>query len=202
MIKNPLIFLLALGSGIFLAGANGSFKGPIDGISTIPSHPQTIDTSVADLQVPPEPLKLGTEEKDPPRFHLAGANSDEEVKELYRKFQKAVATNDKNAAALLMNYPLQVNFPGDPIAKKPSWIKDRKSFIRVFDRLFDKRLKDFISNLDLENGDDFIIRYDGIGTGRGEIWIGVYCYDSQCKNPQTYVKIRTIYANSYLMGLK
>jgi hypothetical protein len=190
MIKNPLVFLLALCVGIFFVWAVGT--GPIASVRAIPGNPEAVDTAATDSQVSTKPLEPGTEEKGSPPFHVTGA-SDEQVKELYLEFQKAIAANDKEAAASLMNYPLQVSFPDDPPEKKVSSIKDRRSFIRVFDRIFDGRLKDFISRIDVENGNEFIIRWDGIGTNQGEFWIGVYCTDGRCKNPRRYVKIDRIY---------
>lgn len=189
MIKNLIVFISAFILGVLLAGAAGFYSAAPIEISEGPcavEKPATEPLSAADF---PEEIN---EKKTPPRFYLAGA-SDEEVKEVYLKLRKAVAANDKEAAASLMNYPLKVHFPDDPPGKKISSIKDRRSFIRVFDRIFDQKLKDFISRIDVENGDEFIIRSDGIGTNQGEFWINVYCTDSQCKDPQKYVKIDRIY---------
>jgi len=202
MIKNLLVFLLAFCLGIFLVRAAGIFNtGPIENISTISGHLEPSKNARKVSQVSPKFIYPSEAEKRAPRFYISGADSDEEVKDLFLGFQKAVAANDKKAAAALMEYPLSVYFPDDPPEKKVNHIKDRKSFIRVFDRLFDKRLKAYISKLDYENDDDFIVLWSGIGLKTGTIWIGNYCYDSKCTNGRSYVKIRTIMGNSQIMDL-
>ena len=133
-----------------------------------------------------------------PDFTVAGAYTNTEVIELLRNFKRSVETGDKELAASLMNFPLRVSFPDEPIGKRDHYL-NRKSFIRNFDRLFNDRLKRFIARIDVDDAEQFIVRYDGIGSNQGEFWIGVFCYDEKCTDNRSYTRIRTIWGNSIFL---
>jgi hypothetical protein len=139
--------------------------------------------------------------QDNGRFYVAGVSTDKEVKEFYIKFQKAIAKNDKDIVASTMIYPLRVNFSTDKSNKKYTFISNKKSFLKVYDKIFDKRLKKFIASIDVENEESVWARYDGISVGRGVIWIGVYCNKRHCEDSKYHINIRTIHGNSNLMDL-
>jgi hypothetical protein len=140
-------------------------------------------------------------QEDYGRFKVAGVNSDKEVKEFYLKFQKAVAGNDKDTVASTMTYPLRVNFPNDKSNKGYTFINNKKSFLKAYDKIFDRQLKKFISQIDVENIESLWARYDGISVGRGVIWIGVHCNKRHCEDGKYHINIRTIHGNSNLMDL-
>lgn len=150
-------------------------------------------------------------EKKTGRFFRAGVDNDRDVKDFYLKFQKAVAENDKEMVASSMLYPLNVTFPTDNIKESYRQIKDRKAFLRFYDRIFDKRLKDFIAEVDVEKysaksemshiEDDIYAGYDGIFVGRRVISISVYYTSPLYENNKYLLGIRTIEGNSQMMDL-
>lgn len=141
--------------------------------------------------------------KDNGRFGVAGVEQDKEVKDLYLKFQRAVVEDDRKTVASLINYPLNVNFPTDKPNRNYTLIKNKKIFLDVYDRIFHKKLIEFIARIDVEKEDeeDIWARYDGIAVGRGVIWIGVYCYKRDCSDNKYHINIRTIHSGSNLMDL-
>lgn len=76
--------------------------------------------------------------------------------------------------------------------------------MKVYDRIFDKKLKEFTARINVENDNyhkGIWARYDGIAVGRGVIWIGVYCYKRDCGDSKHHINIRTIHGDSNLMDL-
>lgn len=137
-----------------------------------------------------EPAKI---DKATARFVGAGVNSDEEVEQFWLTFQRAVADDDRDQVAAMAHYPLKVYFFSDPLDRSGyRHLKNRTAFLRAYDKIFDKALKDRIANTSIN---DIWARYDGILMPRGEIWIGVFCLDKECEGDYE-VKLRTIHANS------
>ena len=128
------------------------------------------------------------------RFGVAGVDDDKEIKDLYLKFQKAVAEDDRKMVSTLLEYPFRAYFSNDVGRIKYRFINNRKEFLKAYDRIFDEKLKNFITKIDVENEEDIWARYDGIAVGRGVIWIGVFCNDNLCRNGN-YIKIRTIHGS-------
>ncbi len=129
------------------------------------------------------------------RLLASGVDSDEEVESVWRDFQSAIAENNVEKAASLVNYPLNVNFTSDQLKKNSHKIASRSGFERDFNKIFDQSVKNFIAKT---TSNDLWGSYWGIATPRGEIWIGVYCIGPQKHSCQSghEVKIRTIYGNA------
>ncbi|HEX8190817.1 MAG TPA: hypothetical protein VF586_20830 [Pyrinomonadaceae bacterium] len=128
------------------------------------------------------------------RFTVSGVNDDREVEKFYLDFQKAVADGDRKRVAGMMNYPLRVNFRTDSSRRNYRIIRSRDSFLKVYDRIFDRTLKRFIARTTVN---DIWANYHGIATPRGEIWIGVFCQRADCDS--YHIKVRTIGANSVFL---
>jgi hypothetical protein len=156
------------------------------------------DSPVPLLPQPTFPKEESLLPQDSARFRGAGVQDDKEVIEFYLKFQNAVSRNDKRTVASMMIYPLRVNFPTDADTKDYTFVKDRASFLRVYDRIFDGNVKRFIEGIDVENSESIWARYDGIAVGRGTIWIGVFCSDKPCESDKYHINIRTIHGNNHL----
>jgi hypothetical protein len=202
MCWNLLVFILSFSFATSFASLITPEKAPLE--SPVPVSPSDrnssrikngdLPTPVASATVP----ALGSEKA--PRFWGSGVKSDSEVVELFGKFRDAVAISDKETVAALMKYPLRVNFPTDSDSKQYTFVRNRRSFVRLYNRIFDEKLRTFISEVDPET-DDIWGRPDGIAIGRGVIWIGAFCDDRKCSGPYR-LAFRTIHANSNLMNLE
>lgn len=87
-----------------------------------------IDSNHSNLSDFGETFDAQTIVKANSRFGAAGIEDDKEVKDLYLKFQKAVAKDDRKTVASLMIYPLRVTFPTDKPDRNYTHIKNKKSF--------------------------------------------------------------------------
>ncbi len=204
MFRNLLAFVVSFSFAVavVLMITEGDF---IKYIATAPD-PTAIDNpseskNVEDLAQPHPENSARSPEGNAPRFGLAGVKGDREIVDLFLKFRDAVARSDRDAVESLIVYPLRVNFPDDPDSKGYTFIKNRQSFVRLYDRIFDTKLRTFISNVNPES-DDIWARIDGIAIGRGVIWIGTYCYYRKCTDGRYYLGIRTIHGNSHLMDVE
>jgi hypothetical protein len=128
------------------------------------------------------------------RFTVSGVMDDSEVEKFYLDFQKAVAVGDRKRVAGMMHYPLRVNFQTDALQRNYRIIRSRDSFLKVYDRIFDRTAKRFIASTAVK---DIWGNYHGIATPGGEIWIGVFCKRADCDS--YYIKVRTIAVNSMLL---
>lgn len=155
----------------------------------------------ASLRNDSENLSVSSVETDPPagqmvskarRFSGAGAETDDEVIDFWLKFQKAIAADDRATVASMANYPLRATFASDPLNYRDRYLKSSRDFLRVYDRIFDPAMKAFIANT---SSDDIWGNYNGVATPRGQIWIGLFCNDDQCKKGHK-IKLRTIWPNS------
>lgn len=90
----------------------------------------------------------------PSTWKVAGFDNPEDFKNFYRNFQILVANSQKEKIAEFINYPL------------PN-IKDRADFIKNYDLVFNKKVKDAVNN---QNIDEIWRNYSGVMIGNGEIW--------------------------------
>lgn len=203
--KKLIIFVLAFGLGWAASFVGDAYLSVLT--KTGAAVPQSsinvpeISHLGSDLSEAANPSEPPLDAKNAPRFWGAGVRNDREVLDLFNEFQSAIQRNDKKAAADLMEYPLRVNFPSDPDTNGYTFIKNKWSFIRLYDRIFNENLKRFIAGIDSKSHDDIWGKYSGIAVGRGVLWIGVFCYDQRCTGDRYYIKIRTIHGNSSLMEL-
>jgi hypothetical protein len=201
MYKKLLVFSLAFCLGVILWQTAIPLApneiSSVNGIVTETSNTAEINSYQPDASNFSETIFAQNLEKDNGRFGIAGVNDDKEVKDLYLEFQKAVATDDKKVVASMMYYPLRVYFPTDCLKKSYRLIKTEKAFLKVYDKIFDEKLKELIAQINVESNKDIWARYEGISVGRGDIWIGVYCYQRRCEDKKYFIKIRTIHGNNF-----
>ncbi len=168
----------------------------IASIWLLPKQSKTESSELNSLPQPkvkPVAAQIPIVEQKRERFTVAGVETDEEVEQFWITFQKAVADDDRNKVASMATYPLAVRYYFDSLDRKNyRFIKNRATFLKVYDKVFDDALKNLIAKTSI---DDIGARYDGILTSRGEIWIGVFCLDRKCEGAYE-IKLRTIHANS------
>lgn len=129
------------------------------------------------------------------RFGVVGVKADKEVTEFYLKFQKAVVENDSRTVASMISYPFQYYLPTDKTRIRYRIANNKSTFLKVYPRLFDERLKRFIGEIDAENPASIWAIYDGISVGRGTIWIGVFSHSNRPGDDTYRIAIRTIFGN-------
>ena len=101
----------------------------------------------------------------------------------YTNLQQAIDKGDKQAVTSMISYPVVVfiNF-------RRQVIKTESSFLKNYDLVFDKRLKDFLLGSKVE---ELWSKSDGVATSGGEIWFSGVAKDPQ--HPDKYeIKIIAI----------
>ena len=74
-------------------------------------------------------------------------NADEmfrEATEFYVEFRRAVGTDDRKKVSSMMHYPVSINFYSDAEDSDPRLIKTQAEFLRDYDKIFHKSVKDYI----------------------------------------------------------
>jgi hypothetical protein len=187
--------LLGLKLGValltFVVGVGGSFlflasSGFVD-LNSISADMSRVETDVESFVDP-----VSENEPSRARFSVTGVDDDSEVAKFWSDFQLAVASDDRKQVAAMAKYPLQINYYDDPLENRYRSVKNRKAFLKIYDKIFDDALKGMIANTSFQ---DIWGNYHGIATPRGEIWIGVFCIDNNA-NCNHEIKLRTIHANS------
>lgn len=186
---NLIIFLIAFLVGVALTNSARvsyvkSVPARTEAISIPENHRSTGDSEVTNIS-------SGASQG----FLTAGARDEQDARDFFTRFQRAVANDDRETVALLMNYPLRANFPLDESIREYRSIRDKRSFLAVYDTLFDERLKQFVVRINPNDVTDLWGNYHGISVGRGVIWIGVFCGPSGCDGKPD-IRIRTIHSNS------
>ncbi len=119
-------------------------------------------------------------------YLLAGIKDDSIFINYYSKFKSAVIENDSTAISKFASYPLKVIWSKNKI----QIIKNRKTFLRLYHRIFDKKLKNLIIE---QKGDSLFANSTGIMLGNGQIWFLPYIEHNKIK-----FKIITINGHSVL----
>ncbi len=113
-------------------------------------------------------LRISTSDNNSSGCNLAVAGFDtkEQFLSFFEKLKKAASQKDKKALSELMHYPLNT------FAKNyPKSIKNKKIFIKDFDKVMSTKLLDLIQNQEVEK---IFCKSDGVMLGNGEVWINVY----------------------------
>lgn len=206
MNRKHLTFLLTFSFGIISIYVFYSFDGYFQIMDTEKTKPQTEKIVKKDNKTnsSSDDSELFTHkdfDRNNPRFDAAGVEDDEEVKEFFLKFQKAVAENDKKTVASMIDYPHNVRFPNDRHGRGLRIIKNEKEFIKNFDKIFANKFREFIADVDVnyvnEQNSHLWANWQGVTVGRGVIWIRVLCKDSECN--KNYLKIGNLHRNSVFL---
>jgi hypothetical protein len=104
------------------------------------------------------------------------------VHQVLTDLQRSVANHNPAGVAALVHYPIKVN-PG----KHPFTVKDRKAFVKDYDRIITPEVYDAILK---QKYDTLFVNTQGAMIGEGEVWITSICLDKNCKRSD--IKIGTI----------
>jgi hypothetical protein len=117
----------------------------------------------------------------------AGAQSAEEMNkaldELYgthapyhaffEELKKAVAANDKEAVASMVEYPFKARIGGKAVT-----IRDAAHFAADYDKVFTAKVKEAVANQTYPN---LFANWQGVMIGDGEVWFSGICSDDACE---------------------
>ncbi|WP_309086622.1 hypothetical protein [Chelativorans sp.] len=123
----------------------------------------------------------------------AGAQSTAEVNEtlddlfgehapyqaFFDKLKKAVAENDKQSVASMVDYPFKARINGKAVT-----IRDAAHFTADYDRVFTAKVKEAVSKQTYAN---LFANWQGVMVGDGEVWFSGICKNEACE--QRTVKI-------------
>ncbi|MEG3130276.1 hypothetical protein SC171_18875 [Pantoea cypripedii] len=104
---------------------------------------------------------------------LMGEGTHQQYHDFFDKLQKAVADKDSKTIASLVDYPITVY-----VNKRKTNIKNAQDFIRVYDKVFDKKFSDIILE---KKYSDLFVRDTGVMVGdAGELWYSGICTKKDC----------------------
>lgn len=184
MCKKLLVFLSAFCFGLitsqtpkqikYINSSNTSFQSSVISIQSVGEIIPTDSTLI----------KSQIFEEKRSRFWAAGLEDEKQVLDFYEKFKKAVAKDDRKTVASMMNYPLSILYASEhfklmknkTVYRKE--IKNKHTFLKNYDKIFDEPFKNFIVNINLE---ELWARDCGVATPHGEIWLNGICKDNSCK---------------------
>lgn len=101
---------------------------------------------------------------------------------LFNDLQRAVAANDAAAVSALMRYPLLVHVGG-----KKRHVADAATFKREYSQIITPAIAKAIA---AQTFDGLFVNWEGAMIGRGQIWIGGKCLDTECTRSE--VKVITV----------
>lgn len=96
-------------------------------------------------------------------YQYEGIENDETINKAAMTFQQAVAKNDKQKIAKMIDFPILISFDH----KEKVNIKNQKEFLKYYDRIFIPTYKEAIQN---EVPRLLFSRYDGVALGAGLVW--------------------------------
>lgn len=104
---------------------------------------------------------------------LMGEGTHQQYHAFFDTLQNAVAKKDKAKIASLIDYPITVY-----VDKRKTDIKKPSEFIRVYDKVFDKKLSVLILN---KKYSDLFVKDTGVMVGdTGELWYSGICTEKDC----------------------
>ncbi len=96
------------------------------------------------------------------------------------EIQTALKTNDKEALASLIYYPIHIyNLNGQDIL-----IQSDKEFVADYEKILTPELKQIIFS---QESTKLFMNWQGVMINRGEIWYSPICIDENCEHRQYYI---------------
>lgn len=93
--------------------------------------------------------------------------------QFFEKLKKAVAEDDRQTVALMVDYPFQARIKGRAVK-----IRDRKHFSADYDEIITPKVKNAISR---QSYATLFANWQGVMIGDGEIWFSGICKDDECR---------------------
>ncbi|WP_201285541.1 hypothetical protein [Chelativorans xinjiangense] len=91
----------------------------------------------------------------------------------FDKLKKAVAENDKQAVASMIEYPFKARINGKAVT-----IRDAAHFETDYDKVFTAKVKKAVSK---QTYATLFANWQGVMIGDGEVWFGGICDDDACE---------------------
>jgi hypothetical protein len=120
------------------------------------------------------------------RYYIAGVDNDSTFLNFYSDFKNAVVNRDSIKIANLILYPNTFYYGNN----KTFPINDKKSFLKLYSKIFNNKLKQLIINA---KDDSLFANSSGIMLGNGQIW-----FNEVLIHGKWVLKIFTLNNNKYL----
>lgn len=93
--------------------------------------------------------------------------------EFFTMLKKAVADNDKEAIASMVDYPFHARIKGKAVK-----VRDQKHFVADYDQVVTAKVKDVVAK---QTYATLTANWQGVMIGDGEIWFNGICSDDACE---------------------
>lgn len=100
------------------------------------------------------------------QYEVAGATDDKIVDQAAQDFLNAVASNDKESVAGMIEYPIGVTINGNEVV-----IRNQEDLIAHYQQIFTKAFKERLAQMIPKH---MFAKWSGIMMGHGEIWLNAY----------------------------
>jgi len=101
------------------------------------------------------------------KYSVAGVDEDQAVEDFVRVLKQAVAKDQRNQVASMVNYPLRVNLSNGRTMK----VANSSALLKTYENVFTPKVKSAIAEQDES---DLFAKADGIMIGRGEVWFNLF----------------------------
>jgi len=91
----------------------------------------------------------------------------------FEKLKKAVAENDKQTVASMVDYPFKAR-----INDKAVTIRDAAHFAADYDKVFTTKIKEAVAKQNYQN---LFANWQGVMIGDGEVWFSGICNNDACE---------------------
>lgn len=105
------------------------------------------------------------ESRESDRFLDAGVGHQADVERFLSTLKATIGSNDRNAVAALINFPVQVGYLGGG-----GKMIDKSDFSAYYDSIFSTSTEQLLANASVN---DLYVSDDGVAIGCGQIWFGV-----------------------------
>jgi len=106
----------------------------------------------------------------------------EQYHAFFEKLKKAVAENDKQTVASMVDYPFKARINGKAVT-----IRDAAHFAADYDKVFTAKVKEAVANQTYEK---LFANWQGVMIGDGEVWFSGICNNDACE--QQTVRITAV----------
>lgn len=154
-------------------GAEASGGGPV-----APSEPASVSEDDADAAT----NSNSVEDVNAAVDQLLGDHV--AYQDTFARLQHSVGSGDKDGAAALVNYPIEVSVDG-----KNRKIKNAAEFVDLWDKIITPEINKVIV---AQRYQDLFVNSEGIMFGSGEVWISEVCLNTACsKSTMGITKIQS-----------
>jgi hypothetical protein len=123
------------------------------------------DVSSPEENVEPEAMETAETVTDNP-YAAAGVNDPDHFEDFFRRLQKMIAEDEREAVAAVVHYPMSVEIDG-----KLQMMRSEEDFLAHYDDIMSEDVKTAVAVQELE---ETFVNQRGIMIGQEVLWLGCY----------------------------